>query len=263
MDFCILRFYFFHTSIFFIAHNIAVFKSNKFENKINFTKNILKMPYDIRFKTSFNCLVSGPAGSGKTTWVKNLLSISDQIFTSKPKKVFLFYQAMQDMYIEMEKQGLIDEMIDVKDKMPSLDEIHSMVLPFKEDGGSMIIFDDSMTSVNTDFELLFCNLSHHDNCSIIFLTQNLFFQDKSFRTMSLNTHYMVLMKNDRDKQQISILGKQISPNNSNYIIKAYEDATQSPYDYLLLDFHPETHKLVRVRSKIFPNQFPCVTYLEK
>jgi hypothetical protein len=74
---------------------------------------------------------------------------------------------------------------------------------------------------------------------------------------------MVLMKNDRDKQQISILGKQISPNNSNYIIKAYEDATQNPYDYLILDFHPETHKLVRIRSKIFPYQFPCVTYLEK
>ena len=31
--------------------------------------------------------------------------------------------------------------------------------------------------------------------------------------MSLNCHYMVLMKNDRDKQQISILAKQFSPNN--------------------------------------------------
>ncbi len=44
------------------------------------------MPYDIRFRTSFNCLVSGPAGSGKTTWVKNLLLIGNQIFTVKPKK---------------------------------------------------------------------------------------------------------------------------------------------------------------------------------
>ena len=56
----------------------------------------LKM-WDIRFKTSFNCIVSGPSGSGKTTWVKNLLTIGDQIFTQSPKRVFLFYQAMQDI----------------------------------------------------------------------------------------------------------------------------------------------------------------------
>ena len=221
------------------------------------------MPFDTRLKTSFNCLVSGPAGSGKTTFVKNLLSIGDQIFTHKPKHVFLFYKAMQDMYLEMEKDGLIDEMIDVQNGMPNLDEIHEMVAPFKNDGGSMIIFDDSMTSVNSDFELLFCNLSHHDNCSIIFMTQNLFFKDKSFRTMSLNSHYIVLMKNDRDKQQISILSKQISPSNSKYIVEAYKDATIKPYDYLLLDFSPETNNIIRLRSKIFPHQFPMVTYLEK
>jgi len=221
------------------------------------------MTFDTRLKTSFNCLVSGPTGSGKTTFVKNLLSIGDQIFTEKPKKVFLFYKAMQDMYLEMEKNGLIHEMVDVQDGMPSLDSIHDMVSPFKNDGGSMIIFDDSMSSVNSDFELLFCNLSHHDNCSIIFMTQNLFFQDKSFRTMSLNSQYIILMKNDRDKQQISILSRQISPNNSNYIIQAYQDATKEPYDYLLLDFSPITDNTIRLRSKIFPNQFPMITYLEK
>jgi hypothetical protein len=221
------------------------------------------MTFDTRLKTSFNCLVSGPTGSGKTTFVKNLLNLGDQIFTEKPKKVFLFYKAMQDMYLEMEKDGLIHEMIDVQDGMPSLDSIHDMVSPFKNEGGSMIIFDDSMSSVNTDFELLFCNLSHHDKCSIIFMTQNLFFQDKSFRTMSLNSHYIVLMKNDRDKQQISILSRQISPNNSNYIIQAYKDATKDPYDYLLLDFAPETNNTIRFRSKIFPHQFPMVTYLER
>ena len=221
------------------------------------------MTFDTRLKTSFNCLVSGPTGSGKTTFVKNLLTVGDQIFTEKPKKVFLLYKAMQNMYLEMEKDGLIDEMIDVQNGMPSLDEIQGMVSPFKNDGGSMIIFDDCMSSINSDFELLFCNLSHHENCSIIFMTQNLFFKDKSFRTMSLNSHYIVLMKNDRDKQQISILSKQISPNNSNYIVQAYKEATKNPYDYLLLDFSPQTNNTIRLRSNIFVHQFPMVAYLEK
>jgi hypothetical protein len=221
------------------------------------------MTWDIRLKTSFNCIVSGPAGSGKTTWVKNLLTIGDQIFTEQPKRVFLFYQAMQDMYIELEKMGFVHEMFNVKDGLPSLDEIHNMVNPYKSQGGSLIIFDDSMNAVNSDFEQMFCNLSHHENCSIIFLTQNLFFKDKSFRTMSLNSHYIVLMKNDRDKQQISILSKQISPNNGAFINQAYLDATKKPYNYLLLDFTPDTPPILRVRSNIFPNQFPTTVYIEK
>ncbi len=221
------------------------------------------MTWDIRLKTSFNCIVSGPSGSGKTTWVKNLLTIGDQIFTESPKKVFLFYQAMQDMYIEMENMGLVHELVDVKNGLPTLDDIFNMVNPYRDIGGSLIIFDDSMNSINSDFEQLFCNLSHHSNCSIIFLTQNLFFKDKSFRTMSLNSHYIVLMKNDRDKQQISILSKQISPNNSSFISQAYQDATKKAYDYLLLDFRQETPPILKVRGNIFPHQFPCTVYIEK
>ena len=65
------------------------------------------MPYDIRFKTSFNCLVSGMSGSGKTTWVKNLLTLKTKLFTEVPAHVFLFYRKIQDIYIEMEETGLI------------------------------------------------------------------------------------------------------------------------------------------------------------
>jgi len=160
--------------------------------------------YDLRFKTSFNCLVAGASGTGKTTFVKNLLSVGDQIFTVKPKKVFLFYSAMQDIYIQMENEGLVHELISVDSKtLPSYDDFYAMAHPYKNSGGSMMIFDDIMSLVNPDFEQLFCNLSHHENCSVIFLTQNLFYKDKAFRTMSLNSHYIVLMKNDRDKMQTS------------------------------------------------------------
>jgi Cdc6-like AAA superfamily ATPase len=219
--------------------------------------------YDVRFKTSFNCLVAGAAGTGKTTFVKNLLKIGDQIFTQPPNKVFLFYNAMQDIYLEMENEGLIHEMISVSNGMPSLDDIYNMVHPYKDKGGSLIIFDDVMTLLNKDFEQLFCNLSHHENCSIIFLTQNLFYKDKSFRTMSLNSHYIVIMKNDRDKMQTSILGRQFSPGNSKFISDCYTDATKKPFNYLLLDFKPDSPPSLRVRTNIFPHQFPTVVYFEK
>lgn len=218
-------------------------------------------PHDIRFKTSFNCLISGMSGSGKTTWVKNLLTLREKLFTEIPAKVFLFYRAVQDMYLEMEQMGLVNELINVNEKFPSLDEIYEMVHKYKNTGGSLLIFDDTMSDLKEDFEQIFCNLSHHENASVIFLTQNLFYQSKIFRTMSLNAHYLVLMKNDRDKQQVSILAKQYRPGNSRFITEAYADATKKPYSYLLIDFKPDTHQDIRVRSNIF--EFPCVTYLEK
>jgi hypothetical protein len=42
-----------------------------------------------------------------------------------------------------------------KKNIPSIEDFYSMVHPFKENVGSMIIFDDVMTLVNSDFEQLF------------------------------------------------------------------------------------------------------------
>jgi hypothetical protein len=70
------------------------------------------------------------------------------------------------------------------------------------------------------------------------------------------------MKNDRDRMQVSSLGRQVCPNNSNFIVKSYITATIRPYDYLLLDFRVDTPNKLRVRSHIFPHQFPMKVYVE-
>lgn len=74
---------------------------------------------------------------------------------------------------------------------------------------------------------------------------------------------MVLMKSPRDATQIGILSKQICPNNSRFIVSAYQDATKRPYSYLLLDFKPETPPSLKLRTDIFPHEFPVKTYLER
>ena len=222
----------------------------------------LKMPFDIRLKTSFNMIIVGPTRSGKTSWVKNMLTVGDHMFRERPVKIFLFYKMMQDMYVEMKDTNLVDELVNVSTQMPTLDDIQEMVEPFITTGGSMIIFDDCMSDINSDFENLFCNLSHHMNCSIVFLTQSLFYDDKVFRTMSRNTQYMVLMKNERDKLQSSILGKQYSPGNHQFIPQVLRDATRLPYGYLVLDFSPETAPAVKALSHIFPHEFPTRVYIE-
>jgi len=94
------------------------------------------------------------------------------------------------------------------------------------------------------------------------MTQNLFYKGGVFRTLSLNSHYFVFMKNTRDRQQIGILARQICPGNSNYIVQSYEAATKKPFSYLLADFRPDTPATLRLRSNIFPTEFPTKVYLE-
>jgi len=220
------------------------------------------MPFDVRLQCSFNCLISGHSGSGKTTLVKNLLRLRNQLFSVNPDKIFLFYNNDQPIYDEMMREGLVDEKHNVKDAFPSLDYLTTLVAPYKKGSGSLIIFDDVMSDLNDDFIKLICNFSHHESTSIILMTQNLFYQHKVFRTISLNMHYMFLMTNERDKQQISNLGRQVCPQNPNYLVDVYTAAASKAYEYLFLDFRADQDKRVRLRSHIFPHQFPMKVYNE-
>lgn len=218
--------------------------------------------YDCRFKTPFNCIISGASKSGKTTLVRNLLSLSDSIFTTKPSHVILYYKFMQDIYHHMHHYGLIHEMISLDDEDFTYDNVLAKIKDHK-DKGAMVIFDDTMTEITNNFEQVFTNLSHHQNTSVIFITQNLFYNDKSYRTMSLNSDYLFVMKNARDKLQIINLAKQFCPGNSTYVMQAFTDATRSPFSYLLIDFTQRAPDILRLRSKIFPHEFPYTVYLDK
>jgi hypothetical protein len=217
---------------------------------------------DARLKTPFNCIISGASKTGKTTFVYNLLTVKNTIFTKKPDKIIVFYKYAQDIYNQMLELNLIDELINIDDGF-TFENINEKIEPYKKGNGSMVIIDDAMTDISQDFEQVFTNLSHHQNCSVIFLTQNMFYKDKAFRTMSLNAHYFVIMKNARDKQQINCLAKQFCPGNSTYVISSFINATRYPYSYILLDFTPDSPSSLRLRSKLFPHEFPYTVYLEK
>ena len=219
--------------------------------------------YDARLVTPFNCIISGVSQSGKTTLVSNLLKLSDSIFTKKPERVFLFYKFNQSIYNEMISNELVHEKVEISDETLDYEYIHLLVNPYKSSNGSLIIFDDSMSDISNDFTQIFTNLSHHQNCSVIYITQNLFHKDSNYRTMSLNAHYLFLMKNDRDKQHINNLARQVCPGNSTYVVESFIQATKSPYSFLLMDFRPQSPNILKLRSHIFPHQFPYTLYIEK
>ena len=62
------------------------------------------------------------------------------------------------------------------------------------------------------------------------------------------------------------LGRQMFPSKPKFLQVAYEDATKDPYQYLFLDFHPNSPEFARVRGNIFPYDLlddPCCLYLPK
>jgi len=176
-------------------------------------------------------LISGPSNSGKSTFILKAP------FKPRPKKTFYFYGIWNRGWEKLKHikfiQGLPNE------------DFH-----FPRD--SLIVIDDLMSEMsdNTFISNLFTRHCHHDHVSIILVTHNLFCQGKVFRNISLNTNYLVLFKNLRDRQQIGILDRQLYGSGSKFLQKVYISALSKPYSHLVLDFQAQTKDSERLKSNI-------------
>ena len=115
-----------------------------------------------------------------------------------------------------------------------------------------MVIDDQMADAGNDKRIvnLFTRGSHHHNLSVIYIVQNLFHQGKGSRSISLNSHYLVLFKNPRDKLQILTLAKQMCSRNTDSFINHYEEAVQKPFGYLLVDLKTTTQDNCRLRTNV-------------
>ncbi len=74
------------------------------------------------------------------------------------------------------------------------------------------------------------------------------------RTISLNCHYIILLKNPRDKTQVLNLVRQIYPTNTKFMIQAYNNATEKAYGYIKIDLSPDTPEEFRIQTRITPEE---------
>ena len=115
----------------------------------------------------------------------------------------------------------------------------------------LIVIDDLQSeSVNSKaVENLFTRDSHHKNTSVIYLTQNLFYQGRINRTLALNAQVVVLFSNPRAASQIRTLQSQVGIPN---ILEAYNDAVSKvKFGYLVIDLSPFSNPKYRLRTAIF------------
>jgi hypothetical protein len=199
----------------------------------------------LQFKHPFTCLIAGPNGSGKTHLVRNILNSFNVLFynvNTPVLKVLWSYGQWQPLINFYISDSVI---VKTNEGIPS----EKIINEFKP---NIIVLDDLLTEFekqkNKNVENLFIKKSHHLNISVIFVVQNLFY--KSIRTISLNSHYIIVLKNPRDPNQVWNLAKQIFPNNSKILTEAFKDATKTPYGYLLIDLTPDTPEKYRLRTRI-------------
>ena len=97
----------------------------------------------------------------------------------------------------------------------------------------------------------------HDNRSVIFITQNVFFPGKYSRTIALNTSHYILMKS-RDIYQVQCLGRQLfGREDAQRLVNIYKNTVlKRDYGYLLCDLAPHTPPELQLRTNIV-GESPC------
>lgn len=194
---------------------------------------------------------TGPTGSGKSVLMKKILENSNSLIFPNVEECIINYSVWQTLY----------EQIQVPFPIKFLEGITNIEDIPRDNKHRLIIIDDLMNTLSESQEVcdLYTKYSHHLNISVIILVQNLFEKGKYFRTISLNTHYLWLLKSVRDTSIISTLGRQMM--NSKFLSKCYKDAVSKKFGHLFIDMKASSDDKYRVRSNTFDEE--VVVYVDQ
>jgi len=199
-------------------------------------------------------LISGPTCSGKTTFLFRLIDNAARLFERAPEAIVYCYgSAWQDEFDRYKQMGVrfvkgVPDLRLFQNKKPALLILDDLLSQSKEKAANQAISD------------LFTRDAHHLGIAVIFVVQNIF--EPKIRTITLNSHYLLLFTNPRDVGQMAVLARQIYGEEWRYCVEAYRDATKEPFSYLFIDLHPLQQQRYRLRTNIMPDEQTYV-YLPK
>ena len=197
------------------------------------------MALPLVIKTPATIMLAGPSSCGKSSLVQKIITRLNEVFDRPPERVVICYDRDQELYAEIRRHSPVPVEM-VKGLSPNL----------KPPPRTLLVFDDLQQSSELICDW-FTKNSHHYDCDLIYVTQNLFLKSPHHRTCSLNTHILGVFKNPRDKSQIFHLARQVAPDNPKFILSAFAQATSKPHGYLLLNMKQDTPDIFRYRDSFF------------
>ena len=191
------------------------------------------------FRHPFTCLCVGPTCSGKTEYISKLIKHRNDVICPNVQRVIYSYKKYQPIF----------------DTMSGVEFVQGLNFQLDRSIPTLLVIDDQMGDCNHKLTELFTVCAHHENCSIIFVSQVLFFQDKVYRTASQNAMYLILFRSPRCKSQIGHLARQMfSGKKAQELQLAFEDATSRPFSNMIIDLKPDTPDILRFKSNILPEE---------
>lgn len=190
---------------------------------------------DARLRLASGMIIVGPSQAGKTRWCKHLLESANELFDTPINKFYWYYGIWSAELLDFRKETNMF----VRAGIPRE--------PSEIEPNSIVVIDDN---IKADLSAIFSTWTHHLPCLAIKITQNLFHK-KTDRTTNLCAQYLVIFKYPGDKMIVRTLATQMR---KPWLVSAYENSTQKPHSYILIDLHQKTDERIRVRTNILPGE---------
>ncbi len=209
----------------------------------------------IKFKENSSFIVCGRSGSGKTTFISKLLLHAPEVFENKNGR------ALEILYCYSSYQPLFDHMkanipsITFHKNLPDEELLEQKLKPEKKH--LILVVDDLMDQVLKSKLIykFFTIRAHHEGCSIIYVSHNLFQQGEFAKTINVNAGYICLFQNPRGADQIMTISKQMFPGKNNVVAQAFNVAMLAQrFGYLVIDNTPNVPQELMLRTCVFPSQ---------
>src|ERR1700748_1774063 len=141
---------------------------------------------DLRFKTPSCLQIVGISQSGKSSLTAEIIRHRKRLFTEAFKNIVWIYQTWQPLYDQLQSE--VENIVFKKE----LDEVEKYT---KSPDHTLLVLDDAMANVianSVKYLPYFIMGSHHNNNTIILLTQSIFIPKS--RLIQIACHYLIIFE---------------------------------------------------------------------